>query len=109
MNISSRLRGCNRKARRREAQKKREIGVRVTRHLKSTCQLRSAPVASKPKKSSRLRVFLLHSLLEGLFDFFDFEGLDDVAFLELGVAFEADTALEAFLDVFGVVLEALET
>src|SRR5688500_18452031 len=47
--------------------------------------------------------------LQRLFDFFDLERFDDVAFFELGEALEADTALEAFFDVLGVVLEAFQT
>src|SRR4051794_12931259 len=46
---------------------------------------------------------------ERLTHLFELVGLDGVAFLEVLEAFERHTAIEAFLDLSDVVLEALET
>src|ERR1044072_7418003 len=58
------------------------------------------PVVIEGTKENLFSELLLH--------LFDFEGLDDVLLLDVAVALEADTALEALGDLLDVVLEALE-
>ena len=62
-----------------------------------------------PRSGSLLMGFpSMGSVVEGLLDFDFLVCFDDVAHLDVIETVDVQTALEAFLDFFGVVLEALE-